>query len=122
MQRDMDTVREILREISDTPGNPDQGVLVKGKSPEETQKILYHVALLNEAGLLTGQALDGMGMENPIWIDLDLTWQGHEFLDNVRDPDIWRKTKERAAPVAGAALGVLVEIAKAEIKRKLGLP
>jgi hypothetical protein len=40
MKRDLDTVREILREISDAPGKPDQGVLVKGKSPEETQKIL----------------------------------------------------------------------------------
>jgi hypothetical protein len=39
MKRELDTVREILRDISDAPG-PDQGVLVNGKSPEETQKIL----------------------------------------------------------------------------------
>lgn len=121
MKRDMETIREILREISDAPGKPDQGVLIKGKSPEEEKKVLYHIALLNEAGFLTGQPLGGLGMEDPIWIDLDLTWQGHEFLDSVRDPEIWRKTKERAASVAGAALGVFLEIAKSEIKKKLGL-
>jgi hypothetical protein len=61
-------------------------------------------------------------MEYPIWIDLDLTWQGHEFLDSVRDPDIWQKTKARVAPVATAAFGVMLEVAKAEIRKKLGLP
>jgi hypothetical protein len=39
MKRELDTVREILREISDAPG-PDKAFSSKGKSPEETQKIL----------------------------------------------------------------------------------
>ena len=92
-----------------------------GKSPEDTMKIQHYIALLNAAGLLSGQPLASLGMEYPIWINLDLTWQGHEFLDSVRDPDIWQKTKARAAPVATAAFGVILEIAKAEIRKKLGL-
>jgi hypothetical protein len=43
-------------------------------------------------------------------------------LNNVRDPDIWQMTKARVAPVTGVAFGVLVEIAKAEIRERLGLP
>jgi hypothetical protein len=51
-----------------------------------------------------------------------LTWEGHEFLDDIRDPEIWRKTKDRAKSVAGAGLSLLWEIAKAEIKTKPSLP
>ena len=51
-----------------------------------------------------------------------LTWQGHEFLDTVRDPEIWRKTKERAGSVASVGVSFIWEIAKAELKAKLGLP
>jgi hypothetical protein len=50
-----------------------------------------------------------------------LTWNGHEFLDDIRDPEIWRKTKELAKSVPSVGL-VLWEIAKAEVKTKLGLP
>jgi Hypothetical protein (DUF2513) len=31
------------------------------------------------------------------WVDLNLTWQGHEFLETVRDPDVWERTKEGAS-------------------------
>lgn len=51
-----------------------------------------------------------------------LTWKGHEFLDDIRDPDIWQKTKERAGSLASVGIAFVWEIAKAEIKTKLGLP
>lgn len=50
-----------------------------------------------------------------------LTWQGHELLDDIRDPDIWNKTKERAKVLSGVGVAFVWEIAKAEIKKKLGL-
>jgi hypothetical protein len=51
-----------------------------------------------------------------------LSWQGHDFLNDIRDPEIWRKTKERAKGVASVGVGFLWEIAKAEVRAKLGLP
>jgi hypothetical protein len=51
-----------------------------------------------------------------------LTWNGREFLDDVRDVEVWGKTKERAKAVAGVGFSFLWEIAKAEVKSKLGLP
>jgi hypothetical protein len=119
MKRDMDTVREILRAISDAPGKPDQGVFVKGKPPEETNKLLYHLALLSDAGLLTGKPLASLGMEYPIWIDLDLTWDGHDFVDAVRDPVIWRKTKEGAEKAEGFTFELLKALAKGFIKKQI---
>jgi hypothetical protein len=51
-----------------------------------------------------------------------LTWQGHEFLDDIKDHGIWAKTKERIHGLPGIALSIVGEIAKAEIRTKLGLP
>jgi hypothetical protein len=48
-----------------------------------------------------------------------LTWSGHEFLDNVRDPEIWRRTKEGADKVGGFSLEVLGASAKGFIKKQV---
>lgn len=54
-----------------------------------------------------------------------LTWEGHEFLDTVRSPEVWRRTKEAAGKVGGVSITILAEIArataKAMIKEHLGL-
>lgn len=119
MQRDLETIRHILRVLESAPGKCDQGLLVYGKPLTETRKLLYHVALLKEAGLIDGQPLGSPGQENPVWIDLDLTWAGHDFLDAVRDPDIWRQTS-RALQQAGAFTFALVKaLAQAFLQQKL---
>lgn len=47
--------------------------------------------LVEEAGLVTGIPAHTLGGKN--WLDLRLTWQGHEYLDSIRDPEIWTKTQ-----------------------------
>ncbi len=122
MKRDMDVVREILGTISAAEGKPKLGILVEGKSPEETEIIVHHVKLMKQAGLLTARESNTIGKQYSEWTELDLTWEGHDFLDSVRDPDVWQKTKARVAATAGVAFSVIVEIAKGELKNKLGLP
>ncbi|MCK0551051.1 DUF2513 domain-containing protein [Pseudomonas syringae] len=39
------------------------------------------------------------------WQPRRLTYKGHEFLDTVRDEEIWRRTK-----AGGVGLGLLLEI------------
>ena len=86
-------------------------------------EVRYQLVLLVEAGFLNGQITlpnSNLPIFGPIAV-ARLTWQGHEFLDDIRDPQIWSKTKERAKAVASVGIGFLWEIAKAEIKKKLGL-
>jgi hypothetical protein len=47
------------------------------------------------------------------------TWAGHDFLDSIRDEDIWRKTKMHAEQVGAWTVDTLVGLAKAFIKAKL---
>jgi len=122
MNRDMDLARELLLFIESQPKcdgshwvqfEPEH-FAVLGKSAGE---IRYHLSLLIEAGFIRGQHF-GSGLP----LVSKLTWQGHEFLDNIRDQDIWTKVKKRIEGLPSVALSVVVEIAKAEIKSKLGLP
>jgi len=50
-----------------------------------------------------------------------LTWDGHEFLANIQNQDVWSRTKQKIEGLPGIALSVVAEIAKTEIKKKLGL-
>jgi hypothetical protein len=123
MKRDMDLVRTILLKVEadlkfDGTMHPARAAElgIEGHSEGE---IAYNCAQLVEAGFLTGNTK--MAIQGVVMVG-KLTWEGHEFLDAVRDPDIWRKTKERAKTVTTVGFAFLWEIAKAEIKTKLGLP
>ena len=54
-----------------------------------------------------------------------LSWRGHEFLDTVRNPEIWRETKIGIAKIGGASAEFVWEIAKGYVKHlakeKLGI-
>jgi len=53
-----------------------------------------------------------------------LPWQGREFLDTIRDPESWTKTKEAAKKVGGVGIELMWDLAKtvvkAEVKSRLG--
>lgn len=121
MKLDKDLVREIMLAVEayDEP----QGwmnLTIDGKSDNE---VSYHVMLLDEAGLISGINLGGIGSFE--WQPRRLTYQGHEFLDTVRDGEVWKRTKEGAEKVGGAGLGMLVELGKAYgkqiFKERLGI-
>nr|WP_242530966.1 DUF2513 domain-containing protein [Roseococcus thiosulfatophilus] len=75
-----------------------------GRTPEE---FAYHLTLLIEAGLIVGEPR----MHGPVIGRL--TWQGHEFVSDVRDPAIWRRTKQGANAAGNAGIQFMWELAKA---------
>lgn len=119
VKRDMDYVRELLLAIEADPRFDGTSWFALGldeSSGEHSKDELdYHVVMLVEAGFLKGQV--GFGTPSIS----KLTWAGHEFLDDIRDASIWGKTKERISGLTSVSLAVIAEIAKAEIKKKLGL-
>jgi hypothetical protein len=124
MQRDMDLIRELLLFVEQDPtfdgqswGSPDIPNDF-GSEHHSMEELTYHLDLLIEAGYLKGKSGAGFGLP----VINKLTWQGHEFLDDIRDKDIWQKTKKRLEGLQSVALGIVAEVAKAEIKKRLGLP
>lgn len=113
-KRDMDLIRTILLQV-EGEGQPDLPNMPKldGVSDE---LVAYHIRMMMEAGLLT--AVDASSFDGEEYIQISMTWDGHEFLEKVRDPEIWQKTKASAAKVGSFSLGIVAEIAKAAIVAK----
>jgi hypothetical protein len=121
-KRDMDLIRTLLLRIESDPLF-DGHCQVQPNEPADLRitdhsyaEVAYHLNLLIDEGFVKGSHT----MQMPFISQL--TWNGHEFLADVSDPDVWRKTKERAKTITNVGLGFLWEIAKAKIKAKLGLP
>lgn len=114
MKRDTDLVRAILLKIEEE-GNPElrQVPVVEGY---DEGLVTSHVALLMDAGLVS--AIDASTLDSEDYIEIALTWAGHEFLDNVRDPEIWRTTKSGAAKLGSYSIGLLADLAKAALTAK----
>jgi hypothetical protein len=117
MKRDMDLVRELLLKLEAEPLDGDlysvepDGLGITGRTPDE---IAYHLVLLIDGGLLDAKReLSGQ------FVARKLTWAGHDFLDSVRDPKIWRATKERVKEAGGFTMEILVGVAKEIISRNL---
>ena len=124
MKRDMELIRNLLLHVENDPlfdgthfVSPDIASEFDPSGEHSMDELAYHLELLMEAGFLKGKS--GIGFGAPMVNKL--TWKGHEFLDDIRDQDIWAKTKERLKGLQSVALSVVSEVAKAEIKKRLGL-
>lgn len=121
MKRDMDLIREILL-LAEADPLPRMRVLPQIDGYTKTQ-LVEHARLLTQAGLITSKTYrdeDGPGV-----ISVQLTWNGHEFIESVRDPEIWKKTKAGAEKVGTWSIKLLGEMASGFVRAKaaeMGLP
>jgi hypothetical protein len=121
MKRDMELVRTLLFKIEASNRAPRLSEIAARDDKAAYTAADYHLRMLQEAGFIRGLA-HASGAE---WVNLELTWSGHEFLDILRDQTIWEKTKAGATKLGVVGLdlllGIAKEYAKAEIKNRLGL-
>ncbi|WP_219192526.1 DUF2513 domain-containing protein [Bacillus paralicheniformis] len=79
--------------------------------------IVYTINKLDEAGFIKSISYMGGGLDVS-----EITYYGHQFLDNVRGNSIWSETKSQLSKVEGAAsLSVISELASSLVKAKLGI-
>ena len=116
MKRDPEIERQILLTLEawDNRSNrPDLSGI-----PADDFVVGYHLRLLNDVGLI--QAADTPHLQDRFaMIPIRLTMHGHEYLDRVRDPEIWRETKSAADSVGNFSLELLSALAKGFVKKKV---
>lgn len=63
----------------------------------ENSVVAYHVRRMYEAGLLDAEAITSSTTEDRLInvLPFGLTWEGHEFLDSIRQKGVLNKLKER---------------------------
>lgn len=122
MKRDMDLIRELLLKLESLNIRPGAIVLIGGHDEElaiegrAADEIDYHLALIKEAHLIE---CPGSGSMDGRISFRRLTWSGHDFLDSVRDPKIWEKTKSSAEAAGGFTIDLLKDIAKGFVRKQI---
>ncbi|WP_260429877.1 DUF2513 domain-containing protein [Burkholderia cepacia] len=122
----MDLIRELLLKLEALPvsltelklidGNA-AAVQVEGYSPEQ---IDYHLVLLEQAGFIHGGGLENFGMRMGPGIGFQsLTWAGHDFLDAMRSPDVWNRTRRAASAAGGFTVDLLMSAAKSYLEARI---
>lgn len=123
MKLDRDLIRAILLDVEARPPTQFQSTAVEldGWTEEE---IGYHLMILGEAGYLEVEDVGYLGRELAFEATR-LTYGGHEYVDTIRDPEVWRRTKDAAGKVGSSGLQALLEIGKAMgkqiIRERLGV-
>ena len=122
VERNMDLVRDLLLKIEGNQemdytrqfpiGHP--SLDIPGYSSDQ---LAYHAKLLLENGYAKGD-YRGPSISG-------LTWDGHEFLDSIKDIGIWETTKQQLASLPSVTLKVFASTAEAIgaaiVKKHLGL-
>lgn len=91
MERNMELIRKILLYIEEN--YIDVALYDIEIEGYDFKTIAYHCKICYEAGLISSYG-DNYGDNEIISFGVSsLTWQGHEFLENIKDDTIWSKTK-----------------------------
>ena len=84
----------------------------------EDNEILYTIEKLKEAGYINaalhfaaGHFIDGAVSS--------ITYSGHEYLDNIREPEVWRKVKAMLKNAGATTLPLISQAAKMLIGSQL---
>lgn len=115
MKFEPEVARDILLDIEELHHYPNTFTFSTPEKFDRAKKydidtIVYHCNLLEEAGFLKWKPIYGndefqMGFVN------GLTYDGHQFLDSVRSPKVWRETKSRAEKLGVFTIDVISQIA-----------
>lgn len=118
LKRDMDLVRDLLLQIEEFDQGLGGDVEIEAAG-HEPQVVAEHLRLLIEARLIEGDTVPDDQYAFDHIVPIRLTWSGHDFLESVRDPEIWKKTKEGALSAKGFTLDLLQDLAKGFLKKQI---
>lgn len=114
MRLNHDCIRDILLYVEENINEQNNKIAVGGliksmDSKYDAFTIKYHIIQLNQAGMFTHAIIaDG---NIPLFI-MDLSWEGHSYVDNIRDNKVWAKVKSSTKAIASISMPILIEYAK----------
>lgn len=127
MELNKDCVRDVLLSCEELLKIDEDGYM-NSLSHEElgqalpnykTEDIIYTVVKLKEAGFLDVKVTKAFGN---ILVDVriyDITFNGHEFLNDIRDDKNWKKVKDIAKSVGAFSINMIAQIAVGVIQTNI---
>jgi len=122
MKRNMDLIRDILLVVEADDKGEGRWVTLNIDGVSDVV-LTEHLFMMDEAGLIEGNNTSTLSLRD--YQVRRLAWLGHDFLDAIRDPEIWKRTKAGAKKAGTETIEFLWELAKVygknAIKEKLGI-
>jgi len=111
MKRDFELIRKLLIFFEDKQSP--ECVEVPPIDGYDDGTIKTHLVLLYDAGLLRCEPVKSSTSDRVIYvIPFELTWDGHEFLDKVRNESVWSRIRDIMASKGGSlAFSVVNQLA-----------
>lgn len=108
MKRDMQLVRKLLLELEkrDHIIATSDMMVIEGED-HDPWTIEYHLSILADSEFVAAVYSNSGHISH-----YRLTWQGHEFIDAVRDDTIWRKVTEALQKLGGHTYPMLLNFAE----------
>lgn len=124
MKLDQDLIRNLLLELEsqehDSSLSEKQLHEFSDENKIDWKQLIYTIQRLNEAGYIDAKI--SYADNDVYWVNINnITYDGHLFLDNIRDKTVWEKTKKRLSNIASVSLPIISEVASVIIKEQLGL-
>lgn len=116
MRLNHDCIRDILLFVEENTDDIKESVSsdeLLESLPYDKNTLFYHIRRMDDANLFDDVDYfgDGIGLVS------NLSWNGHCYIDNIRDLTIWEKVKSSANKLVSVSLPILIEKA-AEIAFK----
>ena len=120
MKLDPELLRELLRQVEARKGN------AVGGDPDlagwDRNEVLEHIEALHDSGLVVAHVMPNNMCGTRIYTAYieKLTPAGRDFLASANNDTVWTRTKDRIKKeTVSITVGVIVELLKAEAKRRL---
>ena len=117
MRLNMDCVRDIL--LACESFGPEHTPVMVGdiasvcKNEWNTLDLKYTISRMCEGHLISGMTLNGDAeLEQQVPAIFSITWDGHQFLEKIRDEKTWAKTKTALTAVRNYSLSAISAIAE----------
>ncbi len=117
MKRNMELIRTILLKVETNRKPRTQHSFFAADFPDfDWEEVYEHFTLLEQNGFLQEcqQFLDGNSFRSN-----GITWDGYEFIEDIRNPEIWNKTKDQMVNLGNWSLDTAKALAKAFVKKKI---
>lgn len=125
MKLNHDCVRELLLELEEGLLVHENILLPSFKELKTVHQFgfdetFYCYLKLLEAGYLNGNYK--YASEGLIHLSISsITWDGHQFLDTIRDNEIWSKTKKAVSSLSSTSISLMSTLGTEFLKQKFGL-
>lgn len=125
MKLNHDCIRDVLKHVENdlhfTEMKQSLSLSIDGYSHDE---VTYTLMLLVDSGYIIGDIRKyNDGAVNVLY--KHLTMKGHELLDNIRDDNVWKTTKEKLSKISSVSIGIINDVASQVISnilsKQLGL-